>query len=102
MDKVYFNLARVSNEEPIALVQWISSMLGPFDIGLIGNAFLKSLGPWVYPSKVTPFIPFPNKIWMVLYMDVGGYISEQEFTGKSISNVMLAVPQQVAYHHGSQ
>ena len=56
----------------------------------------------LYPFKVIPFIPLPNKIWMVLYMDEGFVFSELEFTGKSISNVMLAVPQQVAYHHGSQ
>ena len=47
-------------------------MLGPFDIGLFGiYKFPRTFGILKYPSKVTPFIPFPNKIWMVLYMDEG-------------------------------
>ena len=77
-------------------------MLGPFDKGLFGIYIFPCNCKLLYPSKVIPFIPLPNKIWMVLYMDEGFVLSELEFTGKSISNVMLAVPQQVAYHHGSQ
>ena len=49
---------------------WISSMLGPFDKGLFG-IYLFPCNCKLHPSKVIPFIPLPNKIWMVLYMDEG-------------------------------